>query len=179
MSEHIAKMKPWIASLSGDLDAIQAMVSEPKLPRDARLLASAALSYVITRLDLIPDWEEGAGTLDDTMVLRVAMALASEHDLDPLEDDAQRVVHKMANENELVHEFLGDDLYAKLKKYVADLVNVVVRGRHPRVALDDEKAREQLFTEVKDELRRLPSSTMKDPDAIGRLIKNHLSHKLK
>lgn len=178
-AEMIARMKAWISSFSADIQALQALVAEPKLDREARILASAALAYVITRLDLIPDWEEGAGVLDDAMVLRVAMAIAAEHDLEPLEDDAQRVVMRLANENEVVKAFLGDELYVKMRKYVGDLVNTVVRGRHPRVALDDEKVRQQVFNEVKDELKRIGPQNIKDPDAVARTVRNYLSHKLK
>ena len=179
MSEHMAKMKGWIDSFPADINALLAAVGEPKLAREARLLASAALSYLVLRLDLIPDWEETAGILDDAMVLRVAAALASVHDLDPLEDDAQVVVHRLANESDVVKEFLGDDLYLKLKTYVGELTNTVVRGRHPRAAVDDARVLAQLSSEVKDELKSFPPAPMKDPEGVARTIRNYLSLKLK
>ncbi len=175
----IVKMKSWIESFNGDVNAVLALVGEPRIDREARILASAALSYLVTRLDLIPDWEESAGIIDDAMVLRVAMAIVAERDLDALEDDAQRVVHRLANENDLVRELLGDDLHGRLRDYVRELVNVIVRGRHPRAAVDDEKERAQLAAEVRDELRRHQSHPpMKDPEAIARTVKNYLTTKL-
>ena len=176
---HIQRMKPWIDSFADDVAILEHVVDAAAVPRAARLICASALGYLVTRLDLIPDWEETAGILDDAMVLRTAMALASENDLDPLEDDAQRVIHRLANENEVVRDFLGDDLYGKFKKYVDELGNVVVRGRHPRVVLEDEKERKQFFIEVKDQLKNFPPAPMKDPEAVARTIKNYLSHKLK
>ena len=179
MSEHIGKMRAWLDSFPADIAAVQAVVEEAKLPRDVRLLSAAALSYLITRLDLIPDWEETAGLIDDAMVLRVAMAVASEQDLDALEDDAQRVVHRLANEADVVREFLGADLYAKLRHHVLELVNAKVRGRLPSTILDDEKQRRLFFGEVKDEVKRPPAGPVKDPAGIARMVKNYLSTKLK
>jgi uncharacterized membrane protein YkvA (DUF1232 family) len=178
MAEHIAKMKGWVESFPADVSALEAMVAEPKLPREARLLGAAALSYLVTRLDLIPDWEETAGMMDDAMVLRVAMALAAEHNLERLGADPLQVVHRLASESEIARAFLGDELFLELRRHVAGLVDVVVRGRHPRAAIDDDKARAELFAEVRDELKRHAPAVIRDEEALARTIRNYLAHKL-
>lgn len=179
MAEHVERMKAWIDSFAADVAAIESLVDNSKVPRDARLAGAAALNYLLTRLDLIPDWEETCGILDDAMVLRVCMADAMEKDLDGLPVDALKTVARLANETDAVRKFLGEELFARFKRYVHDLTNVIVRGRHPRTIVDDAKQREQLFVEVKDDLKRLPPAPMNDPDRIERVVKNTLAQKLK
>src|SRR6185436_1802908 len=118
MGKHIDKMKRWVDSFATDVGAVQALVSHEKAPRDARLAGAAALNYLVTKLDLIPDWEESCGIIDDAMVLRLAMAEAADKDLDGLPVDVLRGVNRLANEAEQVREVLGDALHGKLKRYV-------------------------------------------------------------
>ena len=179
VTAQMEKMKGWIDSFAADVGAIEALLSEEKAEDDARLHAAAALNYLVTRLDLIPDWEETCGILDDAMILRLEMAVAVGQDLGGLSGDALHAVGRLANEAELVKEFLGDDLYPRLKKYSDGLTQVIVRGRSPRALVDDAKARRQLSVEIEDELKRLPPAPMSDPQRVARVIKNYLTQKLK
>lgn len=179
MAQSQGKLKLWMDSFAADVAAVSSLTANEDVPRDARLAGAAALNYLVTRLDLIPDWEESCGILDDAMVLRLAMSEAAEKDLEALPAEVQRSVHRLANEAEVVRELLGDELHAKLKKYVHGLLGTVVRGRHPSAVVDDEKQREQLFDEIKDDLKRLPGTKMSDADHVLRIIKNYLSQKLK
>src|SRR5437868_6753556 len=109
-SPHMDKMKGWVNSFAADVGAVQAVAAASKLSSDARMVAAGALGYLVTRLDLIPDWEETCGILDDAMVLRLAMAEIEEANLDGLDEDAQIAVHRLANETETVRGLLGDAL---------------------------------------------------------------------
>jgi uncharacterized membrane protein YkvA (DUF1232 family) len=173
------RIRGWIDTFAEDVAALQKLVAEPSAARDARILGAAALNYLVTRLDLIPDWEETSGVIDDAMVLRVAAALASELEVGDLDADALRAVGKLANDADGVQAFLGADLYPRLKKYVQDLTHKVVRGRHPSAIVDDAKQRDQLSIEIKDELKRLPPAPMSDPERVARVVKNYLVEKLK
>jgi uncharacterized membrane protein YkvA (DUF1232 family) len=175
---HMDRMKAWIDSFASDIFAVQALLADDKAADEARLRAASALNYLVTRLDLIPDWEETCGILDDAMIVRLAMSQAADKDLGGLSGDALHTVARLANEVELVREFLGDDLYPRLKKYAEELVHAVVRNRSPRALVDDAKARRLLFDEIKDELKRLPPAPMSDPDRVARTIKNYLTQKL-
>ena len=178
-AEQMEKMKAWIDSFASDVAAIQALVDSEQLGTDARVLGASALNYLVTRMDLIPDWEETCGILDDAMILRVAMALIPEAELDKVEGDAHVGVARLANEVELVKDFLGGDLFPRLKHYTQELTHVVVRGRAPRLIVDDAKERKQLWLEIKDELKRLPPAPMSDTDRVARVVRNYLSQKLK
>src|SRR3990172_41654 len=137
----IERMKGWIDTFSADVGHVQKAV-ESGGPKDARRLCAGALSYLITRMDLIPDWEATCGILDDAMVLRVACSLAADKGLDVGHD-----VARLANEADVVSEFLGADLYPRFKKHVEGLATTVVRGRHPDAICDDAKARAALAVE--------------------------------
>jgi uncharacterized membrane protein YkvA (DUF1232 family) len=178
MAKYIDRMRAWIDSFAGDVDVVKKIVESPKAAREARELAAAALNYQVTRMDLIPDWEETCGVIDDAMVVRVAVALGSEKGLGDLDGAASHTVGRLCNEAEVVHEFLGDTLYPKLKKYVQDLVGKEVRGRKASMIVDDAKQRAALYQEIDEELRRLPPAPISDPDAVERTILNYLKTKL-
>lgn len=178
MGKYIDKMRVWIDTFSEDVAAVKKIVESAKAPAEARAQAAAALNYLVTRMDLIPDWEETCGVIDDAMVLRVSAAIAADKGVGELDGAASGTVARLANEAEVVSEFLGPVLYPKLKKYTTDLVGKEVRGRKPQAIVEDAKLRATLYTEIEEELRRLPPAPMSDPDGVERTIKNYLSQKL-
>jgi uncharacterized membrane protein YkvA (DUF1232 family) len=178
MGKYIDRMRGWIDTFAEDVSAVKKIVESQKAPAEARAQAAAALNYLVTRMDLIPDWEETCGVIDDAMILRVASAIAADKGLGELDSTASGTVGRLANEAEIVSEFLGPVLYPKLKKYTQDLVGKEVRGRKPQAIVDDAKLRTTLYTEIEEELRRLPPAPMSDPDGVERTIKNYLSQKL-
>jgi uncharacterized membrane protein YkvA (DUF1232 family) len=182
MGKHIDRMRGWIDTFSEDVAAVKRIVESPKAPAAARAQAAAALNYLVTRMDLIPDWEETCGVIDDAMILRVSAAIAADKgagaDGSGLDGAAGATLARLANEAEVVSEFLGPVLYPKLKKYTTDLVGKEVRGRKPQSVVEDPKLRAMLYAEIEEELRRLPPAPMSDPDGVERTIKNYLSQKL-
>src|SRR4051794_38852172 len=117
MGKYIEKMRGWIDTFSADVSVLKSIVESAKAPADARAQAAASLNYLVTRMDLIPDWEETCGVVDDAMILRVAAALAAEKGLGELDASATAAVGRLGNEAELIAEFLGPVVYPKLKKY--------------------------------------------------------------
>lgn len=178
MGQHISKMKAWVENFADDVGVVKKIVESDKAHADARAYAAGALNYLVTRMDLIPDWEETCGVIDDAMVLRVAVALGAEKDLGDLDAATTQKVGRLCNEAEVVHEFLGDALWPRFKKYTQDLATKEVRGRKPASIAADPKARAGLYQEIEEELRRLPPAPMNDPDAVERTIFNYLEKKL-
>jgi uncharacterized membrane protein YkvA (DUF1232 family) len=178
MGQFIDKMRGWIDTFAADVDVVKKVVESSKAPPEARAQAAASLSYLVTRMDLIPDWEETCGVIDDAMILRVAVSIAAEKGLGDLDASANAAVARLCNEVEVVSAFLGPVIYPKLKKYTLDLVGKEVRGRKPAAIVDDAKARAALYVEIDEELRRLPPAPMADPDGVERTIKNYLETKL-
>lgn len=179
MATHMDRMKPWLDSFAEDVGVLKSFVAAKKASRDARLLGAAALSYLVTQMDLIPDWEETAGILDDAMVMRLAAAAASDKGLGDVPEPVERSLARLANEVETIEAFLGGEIYPRLRKYVHQLVDKQVRGRTAATIVDDEKAQTALFAEVSDTVQRLPAASIKDADAVARTLKNYITTKLK
>src|SRR5687767_1561951 len=99
----IDRMKGWIDSFPADVEALKKVI-DSDAPREARRVCAGALGYLLQRMDIIPDWEETVGVLDDAMVLRVAAALAGDKGL-----DASPAVARLGNEADVIFELLGPD----------------------------------------------------------------------
>jgi uncharacterized membrane protein YkvA (DUF1232 family) len=189
VSEHIAALAKWAVGWRSDLEVLERALSAEKAPAVIRRYAAAALNYVVSRMDLVPDWEPVVGLFDDLMVVRICAAQGLEAMGPPSKDDdgdgggLDRAVTtelgRLANQAERVHDFLGDELFAKLRAYCDRLTGQAVRGRTPEQLLGDAKAREQLFAEVKDASSRANDLTVTDEDQAAVRLKAYLGHKLK
>ena len=178
MAVHIDIFKGWAQTIRQDTDAFKALLESSKADASSKRLAAAALSYVVSRMDLIPDWNEGIGVIDDVMVLRVCAQLTQGHDRGVLPTTAEVSLERMANEADKITSFLGGTLYDKLRAYCAKLVDQPVRGRTPAQLLDDPAARKLLYAEVDDELKRSVPIVVNDPADAELRLKAYLTHKL-
>jgi uncharacterized membrane protein YkvA (DUF1232 family) len=176
---HIDVFKGWAETIWQDTDALKALLESSAADASSRQLAGAALSYLVSRMDLIPDWNEGIGVLDDVMVLRVCAQLSTSHDRGALPAAAEIGLERMANEAERIGEFLGGAIYDKLRSYCAKLVDQPVRGRTPALLADDEVARKALYAELDDEIKRSVPIVINDPADAELRLKAYLTHKLK
>lgn len=179
MARPIDTFKSWSETIRQDTEALKALIESPKADASARKLAAAALSYLVSRMDLIPDWNEGIGVLDDVMVLRVCSQLSAGYDRGPLPTSVEISLERMANEAEHISDFLGGLLYDKLRAYCAKLVDHTVRGRTPAKIADDEDVRKTLYVELEDEIKRSVPVVIKDPADAEVRLKAYLTHKLK
>ena len=180
MSEHIEDIKQWVRSFRGDVEAVKSVVDTETIDDRGRKLAAAALNYLVTRHDLVPDHNETIGMLDDVMVLRVCMRLANAYDIDEQiadDDDLRRVTNMMAD-SATVASLLGDELYGKFTKYCARLTEVAVRGRSPEQIVENEKARKELYEEVERDILRMPAPSFEDADDVMVRFTSYLHHKL-
>jgi len=176
---HIDVFRSWAESIRQDIDAYKAVLESAKADDHAKKLAGAALSYLVSKMDLIPDWNEGIGVIDDVMVLRVCAQLTQGHEPGPLPSAAEASLGRMANEAEKITSFLGGAIYDKLKAYCARLEDQAVRGRTPGQLAADPALRKQLYAELEDELQRTVPIVIKDPADAELRLKAYLTHKLK
>src|SRR5690606_34862473 len=121
------------------------LLRDTSIPAEARELVAGGVNYLFKSLDLIPDGIDDIGYLDDAFVLRVAADLASQHDLPA--SDAIRIVGKLANDCELLREFLGAD-YERLEAYVRSLRKGAARGRSVADILGDANTQEDFLSDV-------------------------------
>jgi len=175
---HIDVFKGWAETVRADIEAHKALLESEKADLPSRKLAAASLLYLVSRMDLIPDWNEGIGVIDDVMVLRVCAQLTQGHKRGPLPTSAEISLDRMANEADKISQFLGGPLYDKLKSYCAKLRDEPVRGRTPGQLVDDEAARKALYVELEDELKKTVPIVVNDPADAELRLKAYLTHKL-
>jgi uncharacterized membrane protein YkvA (DUF1232 family) len=132
----------WLRSLADDAQKLAGLLEQGGSAAAERGAASA-LNYLFKSLDLIPDGLEDLGFVDDSFVLRVAAAQVAEG-----ERDGAGVLARLADEAELIREFLGDD-YPRLERYVQKLAEGSARGRSVAQILEDSAVRGDFVREVK------------------------------
>ncbi|MDX2089933.1 MAG: YkvA family protein [Kofleriaceae bacterium] len=175
---HIDVFKGWAETIRQDIDAYKALLESPKADAHSRKLAGAALLYMVSRMDLIPDWNEGIGVIDDVMVLRVCAQLTQSHDRGALATAAEVNLDRMANEADKILGFLGAELYDKLKAYCAKLSDQAVRGRTPTQLVEDPELRKALAIELDDEVQKTVPIVVNDAKDAELRLKAYLTHKL-
>lgn len=175
---HIDVFKGWAGSFRADIEGWKALLESAGADDHSRKLAGGALLYLVSRMDLIPDWNEGIGVIDDVMVLRVCAQLLEGHPRGTLAKGADIALDRMANEAESITAFLGAPLYDKLKAYCSRLGDQAVRGRTPSVLLTDEAVREAVYVDLDDELKKTVPIVVNDPVDAELRLKAYLTHKL-
>lgn len=131
----------WLKSLAEDAQKLAGLL-EGDTSAAAQRGAVSALNYLFKSLDLIPDGLEDLGFIDDAFVLRVAAAQVAQ-----AERDGGGVLAKLAQEAELISEFLGAD-YERLQRYVDKLGSGSARGRSVAQILEDSALRADFVREV-------------------------------
>lgn len=178
MAEHIDVVKEWVESFREDIETVKAVCDAEAIDEDARKFAASALNYLVSRLDLVPDWNDTIGVIDDVMVLRICLNLASVYGLDDLPTDAMVGAMKMSNDAERIEAFLGEDLFARFKKHCARLVDESVRGRNADKIIGDAEERAKLYEEVEEDLKKMPAAKFEDAEQVELKLKSYLHAKL-
>lgn len=166
----------WLRSLADDARAL-AGVLEADAPELAQRRAAAALNYLFKSLDLIPDGLEDLGFIDDAFVVRAAAEAVKLDSEAALASDPTGSLARLAEEAELVCEFLGDQ-YGRLSKYFAALEQGSARGRSVATILGDSDVRAEFVREVREwaEGYAIPSFTRDERNLVK--LKSFLLAKL-
>jgi uncharacterized membrane protein YkvA (DUF1232 family) len=145
-TKYLDTFPSWLRSLGDDAEALGALLSDESIPSGARELIAGGVNYLFKSLDLIPDGIDDIGYLDDAFVLRVAADLASQEDLS-VTSEQMRIVGKLANDCELLREFLARD-YDRLEAYVRSLRKGAARGRSVADILGDKGTQGEFLADV-------------------------------
>jgi uncharacterized membrane protein YkvA (DUF1232 family) len=146
-SQYLDTFPAWLRSLGDDAEKLGSLLSDGGLAEPARESIAGGLNYLFKSLDLIPDGIDDIGYLDDAFVLRVAADLAAASD-EGADAEATRTLASLANDCELVREFLGKD-YARLESYVKGLRKGAARGRAVSDILGDSGVRDEFLGDVR------------------------------
>jgi uncharacterized membrane protein YkvA (DUF1232 family) len=175
---HIDVFKGWAETIRQDVDAFKAVLESKQADSHARKLAGGALTYLVSKLDLIPDWNEGIGMIDDVMVLRVCAQLMQDYNRGPLSTSAEVNLDRMANEADKIKDFVGGPIFDKLKSYCSKLEEISIKGRTPAQLGEDAAMRKQFYIDLDDELKKNVPIVINDPVDAELRLKAYLTHKL-
>jgi uncharacterized membrane protein YkvA (DUF1232 family) len=176
---HIDVFKSWAETIRQDIDAFKTLLESEKADDKARRLAGGALAYQCSKMDLIPDWNEGIGVIDDVMVLRVCASLSQDFDRGGLPSASEASLDRMTNQADKIQEFLGGPIYDKLKAYCAKLGDLKVRGKTVGDLMEDATARETFYKMLDEELEKTVPIVVNDPKDAELRLKSYLTQKLK
>src|SRR5277367_6145070 len=72
----IAKLKAFAADLQQEIKIYQFAIEDPRVPKAPKILLGIALAYLLSPVDLIPDFIPGIGHLDDLIIVPALVILA-------------------------------------------------------------------------------------------------------
>ena len=146
-AKYLDTFPAWLRALGEDAEKLGSTLEGAGLNDAARESVAGGLNYLFKSLDLIPDGIDDIGYLDDAFVLRVAADLAVAAD-DGKSADALRAIGPLANDADVVREFLGKD-YARLESYVKGLKKGAARGRSVTDILGDKTVQGEFLSDVR------------------------------
>ena len=169
----------WIEAFPREIEVVREAILDKHPPPVAKRLLIGVLTYRVRQMDLIPDYMNPVGLVDDCLVLRIAAELFLKYNADGLPTSTLQKVARLANDAEISKAFLGDALFEAMERYVAALPDTPFRDLTPEQILADERVRGRLFTEVNDSLKswKVPSE-VEDPGRMERDVVNFLKDKL-
>lgn len=147
VSKYLDTFPTWLRNLALEAEDIVGLLQVSDIAEDAREAIAGGINYLFKSLDLIPDGIDDIGYLDDAFVLRVAADLACRESLGEASDEQTETLRRLADECDLVREFLGDD-YGRLESYVVGLRNGAARGRSVSDILADEEITRDFVSDV-------------------------------
>jgi hypothetical protein len=147
-AKYLDTFPAWLRALGEDAEKLGGALESGGLNDAAREAVAGGLNYLFKSLDLIPDGIDDIGYLDDAFVLRVAADLAVSADDGKGGADGLRAIGPLANDADVVREFLGKD-YARLESYVKGLKKGAARGRSVADILGDNTVRGDFLSDVR------------------------------
>ncbi len=181
MPENIEIVSEWVETFREDVEASRRSSDDEAVSEDARKYAAAALNYLISRMDLIPDWTDTIGVVDDVMVCEPASSWPTSTGCTTTSTTPTRWSPSAdwPTRRTSIEAILGHDLEAKFRKFCARMTDTAVRGRTPETIVTDADARKKLYAEIEDDLKRMPAATFTDADGVKAKLVSYLTAKLK
>jgi uncharacterized membrane protein YkvA (DUF1232 family) len=174
----VEKIKQWLASYREDVTQVRAaMLSDAPSPRACYTLAGV-LNYQLRKMDITPDWTPEIGMVDDAMVLRTGASVFKINNLLSLPSDVEQTIERLASDDEIVKEVLGEEHYENLFQRVRGLVERRIHGRTPEEIVEDAGMRERFLGELDRFVEGYKTPEIKDPDAFMRSVRSYIGAKL-
>ena len=72
----MGRLRKWTQAVRNEIAVYRAVLSHPRTPRLARWLLGFALAYLVSPVDIIPDFIPVIGHLDDLLIVPLLVWLA-------------------------------------------------------------------------------------------------------
>lgn len=167
----------WINSLADDAKTLRAALEAKETPREAKRFIAGGLSYLLRKIDIVPDYLTGVGVVDDAAVLRVAAGMAAKAGLGDLDVEIAGKLEALGNSTASLATYLGS-LYGKFEAFVGKMPDEAVRARNADKILDDKEAHQQFLRELNDEIDSYAPKAITDSDRALRELKSFFKAKL-
>ncbi|MDD5307471.1 MAG: DUF1232 domain-containing protein [Deltaproteobacteria bacterium] len=138
----------WLRTLDEDVKVLFDALLDHNLGDEPRRFLTGGINYLFKSLDLIPDGIDDIGYMDDAFVLRLAAKSTLEGDIGAIDPELLGRLGRLANDAELIREFLGPDTFARLDKYTRDLRKGAARGRTVDEIMEDATVMREFSAEV-------------------------------
>jgi uncharacterized membrane protein YkvA (DUF1232 family) len=177
-TEHAKHFQLWIDTFGEDIRTIVELLDEDDAHEDLKRLGIGTLNYGLKQLDLIPDFYEPVGLIDDCMIIRVFASLALEYVIQLKDDRIKKRLVMMAEQNEVVIEFSGKEIYRALMNYVKVLPDRKVRHRDAKIILTNEDKMKDFKEDIAVEMKGYVGAKIDDPEGVCKDLKSFLKLKL-
>ncbi|MBU1069155.1 DUF1232 domain-containing protein [Myxococcota bacterium] len=172
--ELLQNLEAWVANLGEDTKILRKALDSDGISRDAKKYLLGGLSYMLRKVDIIPDYLGGIGVLDDAAVMRVSAKLAVEAGM----PNAGEGIKKLISEDEMTR-LLFDNLYDGFVSYVKRLPEERIRNRNADHILDEAGCMDQFDRELEDEIRGYTAKPLGQNDRTIREFRSFIKSKVR
>lgn len=173
-TELLQKLDLWVKNLAEDTQVMRRALDSAAITREAKKFILGGLSYMLRKVDIIPDYLGGIGVLDDAAVMRVSAKLA----MDAGVPNADAAFARLVSDDTLVRELFAD-MYDTFVNYVRKLPEERIRNRNADHILDEEGCLDQFDRELEDEIRGYTPKPLGDNERTIREFRSYIKSKVR
>ena len=152
--EFVDFMSRAIGEIHQDLKILFEMLDDAELSEHARTRAAGAMLYLLAPGDLIPDTFGLLGHVDDSLVLRMVMAVTLSEASERVEHYHRRypeVFDTLDQDLAVAAGYLGD-CYPWLEEWLEKLEKLEYKGKRPSIIVQDVEEGVWLYDEINEAL---------------------------
>lgn len=168
----------WIDNYADDIRLLAGVLKLENAPDELKRMAVGTLNYGLKQLDLVPDFYQPVGLIDDAMIIRVFASLATDLLLEVEDQRTKKRFLEMTEADEVIQAFAGDEIYRALLNYVKALPDKKVRQRDAKIVLGNPDIMEEFLTDIETELKGYEGSKIDDPETVIKDLRSFLKLKL-
>jgi uncharacterized membrane protein YkvA (DUF1232 family) len=166
----------WIDFFDRDVNLFVEILNHEETPKPLKRIVATGLNYLLKQMDFVPDHYKPIGIIDDCIVLRVLADIGADYNAE-LSPKFMKAMFKLANDCDLLREFLGN-AYRPLENEVRLMMEREVRRRSPNAIVADERVREDLLRDVKQEMAEYKAVAIEAPERAERELLSYFKTKL-